>query len=87
MTTTSVAQRDANQKAAYRIAALLLGVGTQAQGSNRTFYSHYRTAHGANGHFDIPLSGDHGWSIGGGSRRGRRCATCEVGGAIAAAPC
>ncbi|MGO9152050.1 DoxX family protein [Mycobacterium sp.] len=28
MTTTSVAQRDANQKAAYRIAALLLGVGT-----------------------------------------------------------
>ncbi len=28
MTTTSVAQRDANQKAACRIAALLLGVGT-----------------------------------------------------------
>jgi len=28
MTTTSVAQRDPNQKAAYRIAALLLGVGT-----------------------------------------------------------
>ena len=28
MTTTSVAHSDANQKAAYRIAALLLGVGT-----------------------------------------------------------
>jgi uncharacterized membrane protein len=28
MTTTSAAQRDPNQKAAYRIAALLLGVGT-----------------------------------------------------------
>ena len=28
MTTTPVAQRDANQRAAYRIAAMLIGVGT-----------------------------------------------------------
>jgi S-formylglutathione hydrolase FrmB len=34
----------------------------QAQESNRSFYAHYRSGHGSNGHFDIPPSGDHGWS-------------------------
>jgi S-formylglutathione hydrolase FrmB len=40
----------------------MIGYADQAQGSNRIFYSHYRTARGTNGHFDIPLSGRHGWS-------------------------
>jgi S-formylglutathione hydrolase FrmB len=42
--------------------AAMIGYADQAQGSNRAFYAHYRSAHGTNGHFDIPLSGDHGWS-------------------------
>jgi S-formylglutathione hydrolase FrmB len=33
----------------------------QAQGSNRTFYSHYRAAGGHNGHFDFPTDGQHDW--------------------------
>lgn len=33
----------------------------QAQGSNRTFYSHYRTIGGRNGHFDFPTGGQHDW--------------------------
>ncbi len=33
----------------------------QAQGSNRTFYSHYRSIGGRNGHFDFPTSGQHDW--------------------------
>ncbi|OBG48294.1 hypothetical protein A5664_10240 [Mycolicibacterium fortuitum] len=34
----------------------------QAQGSNRTFYSHYRSLGGHNGHFDFPAGGQHDWS-------------------------
>ncbi|MCV7046150.1 esterase family protein [Mycobacterium frederiksbergense] len=33
----------------------------QAQGSNRTFYSHYRSIGGRNGHFDFPTAGQHDW--------------------------
>jgi len=33
----------------------------QAQGSNRTFYSHYRSIGGRNGHFDFPTTGQHDW--------------------------
>lgn len=41
--------------------AAMIGYADQAQGSNRTFYAHYRSIGGANGHFDFPTSGDHGW--------------------------
>ena len=33
----------------------------QAQGSNRMFYSHYRSIGGRNGHFDFPTGGQHDW--------------------------
>jgi S-formylglutathione hydrolase FrmB len=39
--------------------AAMIGYCDQAQGSNRTFYSHYRAVGGHNGHFDIPTSGQH----------------------------
>jgi S-formylglutathione hydrolase FrmB len=42
--------------------ASMIGYPDQAQGSNRTFYSQYRSVGGDNGHFDFPLTGDHGWS-------------------------
>jgi len=42
--------------------AAMLGYADQAQGSNRNFYGHYREVGGHNGHFDFPISGDHGWS-------------------------
>jgi S-formylglutathione hydrolase FrmB len=42
--------------------AAMIGYPSQAQGSNRTFYAQYRTVGGANGHFDFPAAGDHGWS-------------------------
>ena len=41
--------------------AAMIGYADQAQGSNRTFYQHYRGIGGRNGHFDFPTSGDHGW--------------------------
>ncbi|MET0896275.1 MAG: alpha/beta hydrolase family protein [Mycobacterium sp.] len=41
--------------------AAMIGYADQATGSNRTFYSQYRSIGGANGHFDFPTSGDHGW--------------------------
>lgn len=41
--------------------ASMIGYADQAQGSNRSFYTQYRTIGGANGHFDFPTSGDHGW--------------------------
>jgi S-formylglutathione hydrolase FrmB len=41
--------------------AAMIGYADQAQGSNRTFYAHYRSIGGANGHFDFPTGGDHGW--------------------------
>ncbi len=40
----------------------MLGYCDQAQGSNRSFYNHFRTAGGHNGHFDIPSAGTHDWS-------------------------
>jgi S-formylglutathione hydrolase FrmB len=42
--------------------AAMIGYCDQAQGSNRTFYTHYRTMGGHNGHFDIPTTGNHEWS-------------------------
>lgn len=33
----------------------------QAQGSNLTFYSHYQTAGGRNGHFGFPAGPQHDW--------------------------
>ncbi len=32
-----------------------------AQGSNRSFYQHYRAIGGSNAHFDFPTSGNHDW--------------------------
>jgi S-formylglutathione hydrolase FrmB len=42
--------------------AWMIGYPDQAQGSNRTFYQHYRAVGGHNGHFDFPPGGSHGWS-------------------------
>lgn len=33
----------------------------EAQGSNRTFYAHYRALGGRNGHFDVTGGGNHDW--------------------------
>ncbi len=41
--------------------ASMLGAAAQAQGANRMFYQQYRAVGGSNGHFDFPVSGDHGW--------------------------
>lgn len=41
--------------------AAMIGFCDQAQGSNRTFYQHYRSAGGHNGHFDFPAGGNHDW--------------------------
>ena len=41
--------------------AAMIGVCDQAQGSNRFFYSHYRSIGGRNGHFDFPTDGQHDW--------------------------
>lgn len=42
-------------------APAMLGVCDQGQGSNRTFYQHYRSVGGHNGHFDFTSSGQHDW--------------------------
>lgn len=42
--------------------AAMIGYPDIAQGTNRTFFAQYRSAGGANGHFDFPAAGDHGWS-------------------------
>lgn len=42
--------------------AAMIGYCGQAQGSNRTFYQHYRLLGGNNGHIDFPTSGNHDWS-------------------------
>jgi S-formylglutathione hydrolase FrmB len=42
--------------------AAMIGYCDQAQGSNRTFYTHYRTMGGHKRHFDIPTTGNHDWS-------------------------
>ncbi|WP_431236808.1 alpha/beta hydrolase-fold protein [Mycolicibacterium aichiense] len=39
----------------------MIGVCDQAQGSNRSFYAHYRSLGGRNGHFDLPVGGRHDW--------------------------
>jgi S-formylglutathione hydrolase FrmB len=39
----------------------MIGYCDQAQGSNRSFYAHYRDIGGQNGHFDIPIGGEHDW--------------------------
>ncbi|GAY15914.1 alpha/beta hydrolase-fold protein [Mycobacterium sp. shizuoka-1] len=39
----------------------MIGYCDQAQGSNRTFYAHYRSLGGRNGHFDFPAGGNHDW--------------------------
>ena len=41
--------------------AAMIGYCDQAQGSNRTFYQHYRQVSGHNGHFDFPAGGNHDW--------------------------
>jgi len=41
--------------------AAMIGYCDQAQGSNRTFYQHYRSVGGHNGHFDFPTGGQHDW--------------------------
>jgi S-formylglutathione hydrolase FrmB len=41
--------------------AAMIGYCDQAQGSNRTFYQHYRAVGGHNGHFDFPTGGQHDW--------------------------
>ncbi len=51
--------------------AAMIGYADQAQGSNRNFYTHFSSIGGHNGHFDLPLSGDHGWSTWGRQRRWR----------------
>lgn len=40
----------------------MIGYCDQAQGSNRTFYQHYRLLGGKNGHIDFPAGGNHDWS-------------------------
>jgi S-formylglutathione hydrolase FrmB len=42
--------------------AAMIGYCDQAQGGNRTFYTHYRSNGGHNGHFDFPVGGQHDWS-------------------------
>jgi S-formylglutathione hydrolase FrmB len=41
--------------------AAMIGYCDQAQGSNRSFYQHYRSVGGHNGHFDFPADGNHDW--------------------------
>ena len=41
--------------------AAMIGFCAQAQGSNRTFYAHYRGLGGKNGYFDFPAAGNHDW--------------------------
>jgi S-formylglutathione hydrolase FrmB len=39
----------------------MIGYCDQVTGSSRTFYAHYRSLGGRNGHFDFPTSGQHDW--------------------------
>lgn len=41
--------------------AAMIGGCAQAQGSNRTFYAHYRSLGGRNAHFDFPAGLQHDW--------------------------
>jgi S-formylglutathione hydrolase FrmB len=40
----------------------MIGYCDQAQGSNRSLFAHYREVGGSNGHFDLPVDGNHDWS-------------------------
>ena len=42
--------------------AAMIGYPEIAHGTNRNFFAQYSGAGGANGHFDFPVAGDHGWS-------------------------
>jgi S-formylglutathione hydrolase FrmB len=42
--------------------AAMIGYPDIAQGTNRTFFAQYHNVGGSNAHFDLPVSGDHGWS-------------------------
>jgi S-formylglutathione hydrolase FrmB len=42
--------------------AAMIGYPDQAQGTNHSFLLQYQTVGGRNGHFDLPVNGDHGWS-------------------------
>jgi S-formylglutathione hydrolase FrmB len=42
--------------------AAMIGYPDQAQGTNHSFMLQYQTVGGRNGHFDLPVNGDHGWS-------------------------
>ncbi|WP_235733239.1 alpha/beta hydrolase-fold protein [Mycolicibacterium neoaurum] len=42
--------------------AAMIGYCAEVQGSNRSFYTHYRSVGGRNGHFDIPDAGQHDWT-------------------------
>lgn len=41
--------------------AAMVGACAEAQGSARTFYAHYRSQGGRNGHFDVNGGGGHDW--------------------------
>lgn len=41
--------------------AAMIGSCAIAQGSNRTFYAHYRRYRGSNAHFDLGGGGNHDW--------------------------
>ena len=41
--------------------AAMIGACAEAQGGNRTFYAHYRSQGGRNGHFDLTGGGNHDW--------------------------
>ena len=41
--------------------AAMIGYCDIAQGTNRTFYQHYRSVGGHNGHFDFPDGSNHDW--------------------------
>jgi hypothetical protein len=40
--------------------AAMLGYADIARGVSRNFYAQCRTVNGSHGHFDFPVSGDHG---------------------------
>lgn len=42
--------------------AAMIGFPEIAQGTNHEFWSQYRSVGGTNAHFDMPHTGDHGWS-------------------------
>lgn len=42
--------------------AAMIGYADQAQGTNSSFFAYYKQVGGSNAHFDLPPSGDHGWS-------------------------